>query len=285
MKVIRSVREMQQAALSARREGRRIGFVPTMGCLHAGHLSLVSLARERSDLVVVSIFVNPTQFLPGEDFAAYPRPYERDEAACRDAGVDVLFHPEAGEMYERDHSVSVEEHALSPGLCGASRPGHFRGVTTVVAKLFNIVLPDVAVFGQKDAQQARVIRRMVRDLNFPVEVMLGPIVRESDGLAMSSRNRYLAPDERRQALCLRRALDEASRLAASGERSVARLKAAMESVIGSYPLAVIDYIDFVDEATLQRVDGLEKAVLAAVAVRIGKTRLIDNTVLEAGSRP
>ncbi len=279
MDIIRSVEVMQQAALGLRRTGRRIAFVPTMGCLHEGHLSLVKLARACSDQVVLSIFVNPIQFLPGEDFAAYPRPVEADERLCREAGVDFLFYPDTALMYSPDHSVFVEETCLSRGLCGATRPGHFRGVTTVVAKLFNVVLPDVAVFGQKDAQQLRVIRRMVRDLNMPVSILAGPIVREPDGLALSSRNRYLSPSERQDALCLRRALDTAESLVRAGQRSTVVLRQAMRDVIAGVPSAQVDYVECVDDETLEPVEWMERPVLAALAVRVGKTRLIDNTVL------
>lgn len=280
MDILRAPEAMQQAALALRREGRRIGFVPTMGYLHEGHLSLVRIARARSDVVVVSLFVNPTQFGPNEDLANYPRDVERDEALCRRAGTDILFYPEAKDIYLPDHSVYVVEESLSRGLCGATRPGHFRGVATVVAKLFNIVLPDVAVFGEKDGQQLRVIRRLGRDLNFPIEIVSGPTVREPDGLAMSSRNKYLGPEERRQALCLRRALDRAEDLVREGERDSGRLRLAMQKVIEDAPLARIDYIELVDEATLEPVTRLDRPAMAALAVFVGKTRLIDNTVLE-----
>ncbi|MEI6514935.1 MAG: pantoate--beta-alanine ligase [bacterium] len=279
MDIIRSIAGMQQVALGMRRGGRRIALVPTMGCLHEGHLSLVKLARTCSDYVVLSIFVNPIQFLPGEDFTAYPRPVEADERLCREAGVDLLFYPDTALMYSPDHSVFVEETRLSRGLCGASRPGHFRGVTTVVVKLFNMVLPDVAVFGQKDAQQLRVIRRMVRDLNIPVSILAGPIIREPDGLALSSRNRYLSPSERQDALCLRRALDMAESLVRAGQRSTTVLCEAMRAVMEGIPSARVDYVECVDDETLEPVERIEKPVLAVLAVRIGNTRLIDNTVL------
>lgn len=279
MVIVRTVREMRQRVLDERREGRRIGFVPTMGCLHEGHLSLVRIARRNSDFVVLSIFVNPIQFLPGEDFARYPRPVERDEALCAGEGVDILFYPGESAMYAPDHSVYVEETLLSTGLCGAVRPGHFRGVTTVVAKLFNIVMPDVAVFGQKDAQQLRVIQRMVRDLSFPVEIIPGPIVREPDGLAMSSRNRYLTPEERVRALCLRHALDHVEKRFLEGIRDVVELRAGVADLLAVIPGCQVDYIQFVDDETLQMVDRVDRAVLVALAVRIGATRLIDNTVL------
>lgn len=279
MEMIRTVREMQQRALVERRKGRLIGFVPTMGCLHEGHLSLVKLARARADLVVLSIFVNPIQFLPGEDFALYPRPTERDEALCRAEGLDVLFCPDSDQMYSPDHSVTLSETLLSRGLCGASRPGHFNGVATVVAKLFNIVMPDVAVFGQKDAQQLRVIQRMVRDLNVPVEIISGPIVREADGLAMSSRNRYLASDERQDALCLHRSLKHVESRIREGERDAETLRKELLERLARVPSARVEYIEFVDNETMCPVARVEGVVLVALAIRIGSTRLIDNTVL------
>lgn len=281
MQIIKTPEEMQRIALTLRAAGKRLGCVPTMGYLHAGHLSLVALARERSDVVVLTLFVNPTQFGPKEDLAKYPRNFERDAELCRAAGVDVLFAPEADAMYTPDASVYVVEEKFSRGLCGASRPGHFRGVCTVVAKLFNLCLPHVAVFGAKDAQQLRVLRRMTRDLNFPIEIVAGPTVRESDGLALSSRNVYLSADERQQALVLKRALDEAARLFKSGEHAAATLKAAMEKIIGAAPAAKIDYIEIVDDHSLEPVQTLAKPTLIALAVFVGKTRLIDNMVLGA----
>ena len=207
MDIIRSPKEMQCRALELKREGRIVGFVPTMGFLHEGHLSLMRIARKRCDVLVASIFVNPTQFGPDEDLDAYPRDFGCDESLCEEEGVDLVFYPEPATMYAADASVWVDEVSLSTGLCGAAREGHFRGVCTVVAKLFNLVLPDLAVFGEKDAQQVRIIERMVRDLDFPVEIVRGPIVREPDGLAMSSRNKYLSGQQRKNALCLRRSLD------------------------------------------------------------------------------
>lgn len=274
-----SVQGMQQYALNQRRAGRKIGLVPTMGYLHEGHLSLVALARAHADVVILSIFVNPTQFLPGEDLSSYPRDFERDRRLCVRAGVDLVFYPSPAGMYAADHSVFVEETSLSKVLCGASRPGHFKGVTTVVAKLFNITLPDVAVFGQKDAQQCRVIQRMVRDLNIPVEIIVGPIVREPDGLAMSSRNKYLSPESRQQALCLRRALDTAERMVQQGERSVEVVRAAVLMGLAAVPEAKLDYVAFVDNETLEPASRIQQPVLVALAVRIGGTRLIDNAIL------
>ena len=270
---------MQARARAMRGEGRRIGLVPTMGYLHEGHLSLVRLARARADVVIVSLFVNPIQFGPREDFNRYPRDFARDEKLCREAGVDLLFHPEPADMYAPDHSVYVEETKLGSGLCGAARPGHFRGVTTVVLKLFHITGADVAVFGEKDAQQVRVIRRMVRDLNVPVEIVSGPTCREPDGLAMSSRNTLLAASERREAVCLRRALDRAEQLYAAGERRADALVAAMREVVAAAPSAVVDYIEVVDDESLAPVRELTAPALVALAVKFPSTRLIDNTVL------
>ena len=280
MKIVATVQDMQQAALALRAHGRRIGFVPTMGNLHEGHLSLVRLAKRHADVVVVSLFVNPTQFGPTEDFAAYPRTFEADRAACEAEGVDILFYPSVAEMYPDGASVSLIETSLSRTLCGAARPGHFDGVCTVVAKLFNAVLPHVAVFGEKDAQQLRIIRRLVRDLRFPVEIVSGPTAREPDGLARSSRNQYLTPEQRPQAVCLRRALDEAERLFAAGERDPRKLVAALRALLAKYPAAKIDYVDIVDDETLQPLAGpIARPALLALAVWVGQPRLIDNAVL------
>jgi len=271
---------MQRTALELRRSGRRIGVVPTMGYLHEGHLSLVAIARQRADVVVLTLFVNPAQFGPKEDLSRYPRDFERDRKSCEEAGVDMLFAPETPAMYAPDASVMVVEDRLSRGLCGVSRPTHFRGVVTVVSKLFNLCQPDVAVFGEKDAQQVRVIRRLVRDLDFPVEIVSGPTVREPDGLAMSSRNVLLSPDERKQALCLRRALDRAEELHRSGERDAAKVRAAIAGIIAAAPSATLDYIEIVDDETLEPVARTDRPALVALAVKFSKTRLIDNTVLK-----
>jgi pantoate--beta-alanine ligase len=279
VKVIRTVREMRNWSLAARAAGKRVGFVPTMGYLHEGHMSLVRLAREHSDRVAVSIFVNPIQFGPGEDFSRYPRDFARDEALCEREGVAAVFYPEPDEMYAADHSVTIDENKLTRGLCGRSRPGHFRGVLTVVGKLFNIVLPDVAVFGQKDAQQVSVIQRMVTDLNFPVEIIVGPILREPDGLAMSSRNKYLSAAERLDALCLSQSLKLAESLYRDGVRSVRAIRDAISDRISTVPTATVEYIELVDAATLDPVEEVRGPVLVALAVRVGRTRLIDNTVL------
>jgi pantoate--beta-alanine ligase len=281
MEIIHTPEAMQKRALDLKREGRVIGFVPTMGFLHEGHLSLMRTARQRCDVLVVSIFVNPTQFGPNEDLAAYPRDFERDESLCSGAGVDVVFYPDPKNMYAADASVWVNEDSLSTVLCGASRAGHFRGVCTVVAKLFNLVQPDLAVFGEKDAQQLRIIERMVRDLNFPIEIVRGAIVREDDGLAMSSRNKYLSADLRQQALCLRRSLDGVLTMFGEGECSVEVLRKAMVDLIQKEPDAEIDYIEFVDDSSLKSVEKVNSRALVALAVKFGRTRLIDNEVLHA----
>ncbi len=279
MRIIRSVAEMAEAARADRAAGLRIGLAPTMGFLHEGHLALIRALRPVVDRLVVSIFVNPTQFGPSEDFSRYPRNLDRDADLCRGAGVDLIFHPEARDMYAADASIRIEENTLSARLCGASRPGHFSGVCTVVAKLFNITQPHMAAFGEKDGQQLRIIRRMVRDLNFPVDIHPVPTVREPDGLAMSSRNTFLSPEERAQAVCLCRALRAAERQCAGGMRSVHALRRVMTDEISRSPLARVEYIEVLDDETLGAVESVERPALAALAVRLGATRLIDNTRL------
>lgn len=280
MKIIENPKELQEWALAQRAAGRRVGLVPTMGNLHEGHLSLVRIARKHADAVALSDFVNPTQFGPNEDYASYPRTFEEDCAKCEAEGVDVVFHPVPEAMYAADASVSLIEGGLSKVLCGASRPGHFDGVCTVVAKLFLLAQPHVAVFGQKDAQQLCVIRRMVRDMFFPIEIVAAPISREADGLARSSRNRYLSAEEREQAPALHRALATAEEAFAVGERDAETLKSAMRAILAATPLAKPDYVELVDAETLQSVEGrVERPALAALAVRFGTTRLIDNCVL------
>lgn len=279
MEIIRDPIEMQEWGLAYRQNEESIGLVPTMGFLHAGHLSLIKIARERAARVVVSLFVNPTQFGPNEDFESYPRDWERDERLCREAGVDMLFAPAAADMYAKDASVQVFETSLSKGLCGKSRPGHFDGVCTIVAKLFNLTQPSVAVFGEKDAQQLRIIRRLVRDLNIPVTILSGPIIREPDGLAMSSRNARLSPAERAQAVHLRRGLDAVEQSFAAGERRAETLAQAARDVIKSAPLADIDYVEIVDDETLAPLTEIERPALCAVAVKFPSARLIDNVVL------
>lgn len=250
-----------------------------MGALHRGHLELIRLAREAAGSegeVAVSVFVNPLQFAPGGDYEKYPRPETDDDERCRSAGVDILFRPTPAEMYAGDFSVAIEENSLSATLCGKSRPGHFRGVCTVVAKLFNILAPDAAVFGEKDFQQLAIIRRMVRDLNFPIEIIGAPTVRESDGLAYSSRNQYLSATERKQAPVLRAALVEGARLAAGGEQAPAVILEAARKVIGTSPLARIDYLELVNAETLQAIESVQPNSLIALAAFFGQTRLIDN---------
>lgn len=279
MQIVHTVADMQRTADALRAAGRRIGLVPTMGYLHAGHTSLITFARRRADIVVVSLFVNPTQFGPGEDYRTYPRDLERDLRLIRETGGDVVFNPSAEEMYPPDFAASVQVERLTEGLCGASRPGHFRGVTTVVAKLFNAIKPHFAVFGQKDAQQCLVIRRMARDLGMDVEISIAPTVREPDGLAMSSRNVYLNPDERAQATALHRALSLAGRMVESGERDPAAVISRMRALIAERPAARIDYVAIVDTGRLEPVDRLAGEILVALAVRFGKARLIDNIIL------
>jgi len=279
MQLIEYVSEMQQLFLKAKGEGKSIALVPTMGYLHAGHASLMHEGRKRCDLLVTSIFVNPTQFGAGEDLDKYPRDLERDKAIASAEGVDIIFAPRAGEMYPNGYQTWVDVDTLTLPLCGASRPGHFRGVTTVVSKLFNIVQPDVALFGQKDYQQLAVIRQMVGDLNMPVAVIGMPIVREADGLAMSSRNAYLSPEERQKALCLSRALGAARSAYRSGERNIAALRQLVVETIEAEKMPVIDYADFRHGTTLQEVEIADRQTLLALAVKIGTTRLIDNCIL------
>ena len=276
MLVIETADEMQAWAQAQRAAGLRVGLVPTMGFLHDGHLSLIAEAKKRTDVVAVSIFVNPVQFGPNEDFEKYPRNEERDLALCRGAGAAAVFLPTPASMNAPDASVYVVEERL--GLCGARRPGHFRGVCTVVAKLFNLALPHVAVFGQKDYQQAAIIRRMVRDLNFPIEIVVAPILREPDGLAMSSRNVYLAGDERTRALGLSRALQLASEAVAVGPCAAGELRQRMGEVLERHALK-IDYVEIVDAGTLEPVTEAVRGNVALIAVYCGKTRLIDNRVL------
>ena len=280
MKVVTSVRGMQRLAEAWRRQGRRIGFVPTMGCLHVGHLSLIRIAKQRSDIVVVSIFVNPTQFGPKEDFKRYPRDITRDKKLAAGAGCDVLFVPRTQDMYPQGYATYVTVEGLSKGLCGRSRPTHFRGVTTVVAKLFHIVNPHLAVFGQKDAQQAVILQRMAGDLNFDTRILVAPIVREKDGLAMSSRNVYLSTGARKQALVLSRALGKAKQMVSKGERKASVIKNTVIQLIRGAEDGVIDYVEVVHPETLEDLTLLEDRALVALAVKFGSTRLIDNTLIK-----
>jgi pantoate--beta-alanine ligase len=270
---------MRAASRAARREGKSLGLVPTMGALHEGHLSLVRAAKAQCDLVAASIFVNPLQFGPNEDLAKYPRTFDRDRELFTQEGVDLIFAPSVEEMYPAGAVTYVTVEGLSDKLCGRSRPGHFRGVTTVVSKLFNIVEPDWAFFGQKDAAQSTIIRRMVRDLNIPVEVVVCPIVREPDGLAMSSRNAYLSREQRRSALVLYRSLMAVQERFDQGERKVHALIEAGSRVFAQEPSVRLDYFEIVDPETLEPVDDLSRPVLVAVAAFVGKTRLIDNVLL------
>jgi len=278
--VLESIKDMKELSGKYLKEGKTIGFVPTMGFLHEGHLSLVKRARKENDIVVVSIFVNPIQFGPNEDYESYPRDLDRDLKLLKGLNVDVVFHPSVEEMYPRDFSTYVEETKLSKYLCGKSRPGHFKGVCTVVLKLFNIVRPTKAYFGQKDAQQFRVIRRMIRDLNIDVELVECPIVREPDGLAMSSRNIYLSENERSQALALYKSLKLAEDIIKKGEKNVKVIKNAMKEVLSKYDKVKIDYVEVVNEETLEPVEYIEGKVIVAVACWVGKARLIDNIIIQ-----
>ncbi|HBC86678.1 MAG TPA: pantoate--beta-alanine ligase [Lentisphaeria bacterium] len=275
MKVILKISEMQKYSAAMKKQGKTIALVPTMGCLHEGHLKLVDKAAACAEIVVVSIFVNPTQFGPKEDLSRYPRPVEKDLALCRKRGADAVFLPSADEMYDKDSSTWIEETMLSRGLCGKSRPGHFRGVTTIVAKLFNAALPDIAVFGKKDYQQAQVIRRMVRDLNFPVKIVLHETVRENDGLALSSRNTYLSQEERKNALSIRRSLKSAKSAILKGGKNVGLIRKSIISGISSAG-GKIDYVEIVDAGNLEPAGKLSGNILIAIAAFFGRTRLIDN---------
>ncbi len=276
MKVVTSVAGMKALSRQWRAEGKKIGFVPTMGYLHEGHLSLVRESKKRADVTVVSIFVNPAQFGPAEDFKKYPRDLEKDAAYLAKGGVDGLFHPAAAEIYPPGYKTYVEVRGLQDRLCGKSRPGHFQGVATVVLKLFEIVEPDIAFFGAKDAQQVLIIEKMAADLDLDVEVVTCPLVREPDGLALSSRNAYLSPEERKAALVLSISLRWAERAVAAGERDAAKVIGGIRSVIEAEPLARIDYVEAVEPANLEPVADVRGDVLIALAVFIGSTRLIDN---------
>ena len=280
MRLVHSIAEMRALSRAARSSGARLGLVPTMGALHEGHLSLVRAAREKSDLVAASIFVNPTQFGPNEDFAKYPRTMEGDCALLEREGVQLVFAPSIEEMYPQGAVTWVVVEGLSDRLCGKSRPGHFRGVTTVVAKLFHIVEPDVAFFGQKDAAQVAIIQRMVRDLNMPVKIEVCPIVREPDGLAISSRNAYLSAQERNSALVLHRSLMRVQKLFLGGERDSTKLITAAKQEFAAEPAVRLDYIKVVDPETLEPEPTVSQRALVAVAALVGQTRLIDNILLE-----
>ena len=279
MKIVSTIEEVRAQVKEWKKEGLSIGFVPTMGYLHEGHMSLIDAAGE-NDKVVVSIFVNPMQFGPTEDLASYPRDLEHDAKLCEEHGVDLIFHPTPEEMYGDQFYSYVDMDVLTKELCGLSRPVHFRGVCTVVTKLFNIVTPDRAYFGQKDAQQLAVIKRMVKDLNMPLTITGCPIIREEDGLAKSSRNTYLSPEERKAALVLSRSILLGKEMVENGERDCKKILAAMTAEIEKEPLAKIDYVKIVDLDTMQQVEKIDRGILAAIAVYIGKTRLIDNFMYE-----
>lgn len=284
MKIISDIREMQETCLQIRKSGRTIGFVPTMGFLHEGHLSLLDIAKNSADVAVMSIYVNPYQFGPNEDFSSYPRDLEKDQSLAEGRGCDILFTPDDKQIYPEPYNTYVEVSGLTESLCGVSRPGHFKGVATIVCKLFQIVQPDHAVFGQKDAQQFAVLQKMVRDLNIPVKMVSAPILREADGLAMSSRNRYLNEAQRKNAAILYRSLQSAEKLVLSGEKDTGNILSAVREKISEIPEAEIDYIQIVDAESMRpqtRIDG--NRCLLALAVFIGKTRLIDNIILDPGS--
>jgi pantoate--beta-alanine ligase len=283
MKVAKTIESVRLLVRQARRAGRTIGLVPTMGALHEGHISLIKRSVKNGDFVVVSIFVNPTQFGPKEDFSKYPRPLAKDLKICREQGVDVVFIPTAGEIYKTETVTWVDVGKLSEPMCGEFRPGHFRGVATVCAKLFNIVCPDFSYFGQKDAQQAAIIKRMVADLNFPLKIVVCPTVRAAGGLALSSRNQYLSAEERQDATCIYRALKTGKEMIKGGARSPKTIISRMRKIISASPaLTGIDYISIVDADTLQGLNRIAGRALIAVAIRMGKTRLIDNIIVDAG---
>lgn len=280
MIVTGQIKKTRQICIKSRNKAKTIGFVPTMGALHAGHLSLVARARKECDFVVVSIFVNPIQFGPGEDLSCYPRDFKKDEKVLKKAGVDLLFYPKDLIIYPKGFSTYVIEENLSKKLCGASRPGHFKGVCTVLAKLFNIVRPDSAYFGQKDYQQALIVKKMAADLNYNIKIKTLPIVREKDNLAMSSRNSYLSPKERKQSLCFYQALMLAKVLIKKGEQDPDKIMRKMQSVVKSEKTIKIDYIEIVNARSLEKINKISGKVLIALAVYVGKTRLIDNIILD-----
>lgn len=280
MITVSTIKELREYTRKWRREGLSIGLVPTMGYLHEGHRSLIDKAVNENDKVVVSVFVNPTQFGPKEDLSTYPRDIDRDKELCEKAGAAIVFNPEASEMYFNNASTYVDVENLTEGLCGAKRPGHFRGVCTIVSKLFNIVNPDRAYFGEKDAQQLAVIRRMVRDLNFDIEIIGCPIIREEDGLAKSSRNAYLSPEERSAATILNKSLMKSKELLENGETNTEVIKSKIKAEIDGERLAKIDYIEIVDKYSLETVSSIKNSILIVIAVFIGNTRLIDNFIFE-----
>lgn len=280
MEIVKTIKEVRENVKQWRKEGLSVGLVPTMGFLHEGHESLIKRAVSENDRVVVSVFVNPMQFGPKEDLASYPRDIEADSRLCEAAGASLIFHPEPEEMYEEGFCSFVDMTGLTNALCGLSRPVHFRGVCTVVNKLFNIVMPDRAYFGEKDAQQLAVVKRMVKDLNMDIEIVGCPIIREADGLAKSSRNTYLSPESRKQAVILSKSVFMARKMIEDGERDASKVKKAMVDLINTMPLADIDYVEIVDVNTMKSIDKIEGDILCAIAVNIGgEARLIDNTML------
>jgi len=280
MNVAKTIAEIRRCVRDARAAGKTVGLVPTMGALHVGHVSLIEAAAERCDFVVVSIFVNPTQFGPGEDFEKYPRPFEEDLAICAEHGVSAVFAPSPAEMYPQENLTWVGVEKLTAPLCGRSRPGHFRGVTTVCTKLFNIVGCDVAFFGQKDAQQAVVIQRMAADLNMPLEIVVCPTVREDDGLAVSSRNKYLSAEQRKDAAQIFQSLSRCREMVEAGEKDASAIRAEMCGILGRVPAMEIEYVSIVDAGTLEEIERIGGRVLVAVAVRLGTARLIDNILVD-----
>lgn len=281
MEAAETIQSIRSLIKAARDSGKNIGLVPTMGALHVGHISLIEAARKKCDYVVVSIFVNPTQFVPGEDFEKYPRPLEDDLDICQKAGVDAVFAPAQGEMYPAENVTWVNVEKLTESLCGQFRPGHFRGVTTVCSKLFNIVAPDIAFFGQKDAQQAIVIRRMAADLNMSLSIVVCPTIRESNGLAVSSRNMYLSEEQKKDAANIYKSLQKCHRMIDTGVKDASEIIDEMRNILLKVPSIEIEYISIVDANTLQSIDHITGKVLIAVAVRIGRARLIDNILLDS----
>jgi len=284
MKVAKTITSVRNLVKAARSKGKKIGFVPTMGSLHIGHISLIEAAKKKCDFVVVSIFVNPTQFGTDEDFEKYPRPFDTDLKICRENGVDVVFAPTSEELYGNENLTWVNVEKLTEPLCGRFRPGHFRGVTTVCAKLFNLIAPDIALFGQKDEQQAIVIKRMVADLKMPLEIVVCPTVRERSGLAVSSRNKYLTAQQKEDAALIFKSLKKCQELISSGLTDTGKIIAQMRNLLSQAPSIKIEYISIVDAETLQALDAATGTVLAAVAIRIGRARLIDNILVDVSKK-
>jgi pantoate--beta-alanine ligase len=281
MEVAETIASVRRIIKTARNEGKKIGLVPTMGALHIGHISLIEAAVKDCDFIIVSIFVNPTQFCPGEDFEKYPRPLQADLEVCKKAGVDVVFAPEPEQMYPTENLTWVTVDKLTEPLCGRSRPGHFRGVTTVCAKLFNIIAPDTAYFGRKDAQQAFVIKRMVADLNMPLEIIICPTVREPNGLAVSSRNQYLTAQQKKDAANIYKSLQTCRNLIDAGTTETHQIIAEMRKILQQIPSGQIEYVSIVDAETLESIEKIAGKVLAAVAIKVGPARLIDNILVDA----